>query len=169
VTRAGTTSPVGSFTSYYKLYTTDTADPTLFWANPGDGQTLDARTVDFTASSSDDHAVQKMDLFVDGSFVATTTCDGVTYICQLSTTWSATTGSHTASFVSYDWFGNSGSLSVAFTVGSGATSATVTLTTTSSALTTDRTTGRTTDTVHRKSADHGKTSTKQGSAHGPEK
>jgi hypothetical protein len=168
VTRAGTTSPVGSFTSYYKVYTTDTADPTLFWANPGEGQVLDARTVDFTASSSDDHAVQKMDLFVDGSFVATTTCDGVTYICQLSATWSATTGSHTATFVSYDWFGNSGSLSVAFTVGSGATSATVT-STTSSAPTAERTTSGTTETVHGKSADHGNKSIGQGNAHGPGK
>jgi hypothetical protein len=167
VTRAGTTSPVGSFTSYYKVYTTDTTDPTLFWANPGDGQVLDARTVDFTASSSDDHAVRKIDLFVDGAFLGTTTCDDVSYICQLSATWSATTGSHTATFLSYDWFGNSGSLSVAFANGSGSTGATVTSTTTSSASTTDRTTGRTTDAAHGKSADHGNTPTGQGSAHGP--
>jgi len=116
VRRANTTGPVGSFTSYYKVYTADGTNPTLFWANPGDGQVLDTRTVNITASSSDDHAVSKVDIFVDNNFVATTACDSVTYICQVSTTWSATTGSHTATFRSYDWMGNVGVLPVTFNV-----------------------------------------------------
>jgi uncharacterized membrane protein len=36
VTRAGS-SDSGSFTSYYKVYTSDTVAPTLYWPNPGDG------------------------------------------------------------------------------------------------------------------------------------
>jgi hypothetical protein len=118
VTRAGAAGPAGSATSYYKVYTTDATAPTLFWANPGEGQVLDGRTVDITASSSDDHAVSRIELYVDGTRVSSTECDNVTYICQLHHSWPASGGSHTATFRSYDWMGNSGSLSVSFAVGS---------------------------------------------------
>jgi hypothetical protein len=121
VTKAGAGS-IASATSYYKVYTTDSTAPTLFWANPGDGQVLDGRTVDITASSSDDHAVSSIELYVDGARVSSTECDNVTYICQLHFSWPASGGSHTATFRSYDWMGNSGSLSVSFAVGSQTTS-----------------------------------------------
>jgi hypothetical protein len=170
VRRAGTTSPVTSFTTYYKVYTTDSTDPTLFWANPGDGQVLDSRTVDFTASSSDDHAVRSLDLFVDGQFVATTTCDDVTYICQISATWSATAGSHTATFWSHDWMGNAGSLNISFIVGSAATATTsVSSTSIKSPSSTDTTTLRATDSTHGKSADHVDTSSGKAKGQGPKK
>jgi hypothetical protein len=169
VRRANTTGPVGSFTSYYKVYTTDGTDPTLFWANPGDGQVLDSRTVSLTASSSDDHAVSKLDLFVDDQLVATTACDDVTYICQISATWSATTGSHTATFWSYDWMGNAGSLSVSFIVGSSSTTTSVTSTATNLRSSTDTTTGRTTGTSHGKSASHVDTSSGKAKGQGPKK
>jgi hypothetical protein len=99
------------------VYTADTTDPALFWQNPGDGQVVDARSINITVSSSDDHAVRSIDLYIDGSFVATTACDNVTYICQLSHSWSASSGSHTATFTSHDWMTNTGSLSVSFSVG----------------------------------------------------
>jgi Big-like domain-containing protein len=152
VRRANTSGPVGSFTSYYKVYTTDATDPTLFWVGPADGQALDSRTVNFTASSSDDHAVRAIDLFVDDNLVATTSCDDVSYICQLSATWSATNGSHTATFWSYDWMGNTGTLSVSFTVGTSTTTLSVSSTGTKSPSPTNTTTGRGTSTGHGKSA-----------------
>jgi Big-like domain-containing protein len=154
VRRANTSGPMGMFTSYYKVYTTDGTDPTLFWVGPADGEVLDSRTVPFTASSSDDHAVRKMDVFVDDNLVATASCDDVSYICQLSATWSATTGSHTATFWSYDWMGNAGTLSVSFTVGSSTTTLSVSSTGTKSPSPKNTTTGRGTNTGHGKSASH---------------
>jgi hypothetical protein len=43
VTRAGTSSPSSSYTSYYKVYSSDSTAPTLFWNNPGQGQTITSR------------------------------------------------------------------------------------------------------------------------------
>lgn len=117
VARAGA-SPSASATSYYKVYTADSVAPTLFWANPGEGQVLDGRSVSIAVSSKDDHAVSRIELDVDGVFVASTACDNVTYICDLHQSWPAATGQHTATFRSYDWMGNSGTHSVTFTVGS---------------------------------------------------
>ena len=37
VVRAGTSSPTGSHTSYYKVYSADSTAPTLFWADPRPG------------------------------------------------------------------------------------------------------------------------------------
>jgi hypothetical protein len=170
VRRSNTSGPVGSFTSYYKVYTSDGTDPTIFWANPGDGQVLNTRTVNLTASSSDDHAVSKIDLFVDNTLVATTTCDSVTYICQISTSWSATTGSHTAAFWSYDWMGNSASLSISFTVGG--TTAKTSTTTSSKTLAAPTIAGgshRPSNGGHGKAPDVSGGSKGQGSGHAPKK
>ena len=41
VTRGGTS---GSFTSYYKVYSSDTVAPALYWQNPADGQTISGRS-----------------------------------------------------------------------------------------------------------------------------
>lgn len=65
VTRAGTS---GSFTSYYKVYSSDTVAPTLYWQNPADGQTISGRSYAFTVSSNDDHAVKQIDLYIDGAY-----------------------------------------------------------------------------------------------------
>jgi Bacterial Ig domain len=136
VRRSGTLGPVGSFTTSFKVYSTDTTAPSLFWANPGDGQVIDARTVSVTASSSDDHAVRSMDLYVDGTRIAGTTCDGVSYICQITAAWTGGSGSHTATFWAYDWMGNAGSLSVSFTAGGASATSTTSLTTTLATTTT---------------------------------
>jgi hypothetical protein len=114
-TRAGTS---GSFTSYYKVYSSDTVAPTLFWPNPGDGQTITGRSYNFTVSSNDDHSVKQIELYVDGAYTTTTQCDDIAYTCQLYYKWSmGSPGQHTATFKSYDWLGNVAVMTVGFTVG----------------------------------------------------
>jgi Bacterial Ig domain/NPCBM-associated, NEW3 domain of alpha-galactosidase len=118
VTRAA--APGAAATTYYKAYSTDTTAPTLFWANPGDGVTLSGSSYNVAVWSSDDHAVQRIELYIDGAYRTTTTC-GVTYNCALSYKLSLRRmhGQHTATFKSYDWMDdlNVGVETVTFTVG----------------------------------------------------
>lgn len=118
VERAGASAASASATTYYKLYSSDTTAPTLFWSNPGDGTTISGNSYMVTVSSSDDHAVKKIDLLIDGAYKASVNCDNTTYICQLSYKWSLShaRGKHTATFRSYDWLGNADALTVGFTV-----------------------------------------------------
>jgi Bacterial Ig domain len=118
VGRVGASAAAASATTYYKLYSSDTTAPTLFWSNPGDGTTISGNSYMVTVSSSDDHAVKKIDLLIDGAYKATVNCDNTTYICQLSYKWSLShaRGKHTATFRSYDWLGNVGASTVSFTV-----------------------------------------------------
>ena len=116
VARAGTSSPTGSFTSYYKVYSYDTVAPTLYWPDPWDGATISGSTHSMTVSSYDDHAVQKLELYVDGAYKSATQCDDIAYTCQLFYNWATSAGQHTATFRSYDWLGNVGSTTVTFTV-----------------------------------------------------
>ncbi len=117
VQRAGTSTSSASATSYYKVYSSDTVAPTLFWPNPGDGTTITGRSYNVTASSSDDHAVKQIDLYIDNVYRRTTACDDVSYTCQLNYNWSTNdVGQHTATFKSYDWMGNVGALTVTFSV-----------------------------------------------------
>jgi hypothetical protein len=119
VQRLGATTSTASRTTYYKVYSSDVSPPTLFWSNPSDGQTVTGRSYMVNVSSSDDHAVKKIDLLIDGASVTSASCDDVTYICQLSYKWSvgrAARGQHTATFRSYDWMGNVGVSTVSFTV-----------------------------------------------------
>jgi Bacterial Ig domain len=97
VTRAGTSSPSSSYTSYYKVYSSDSTAPTLFWNNPGQGQTITGRSYTFTVSSSDDHAVKEIDLYVDDGIapVSSTVCNDITYIRQLTYNWSVGAPAHT--------------------------------------------------------------------------
>jgi hypothetical protein len=62
ITRAATSSPSSSYTSYYKVYSrsSDSTAPTLFWNNPAEGQTITGRSFTVTVSSSDDHAVMQI-------------------------------------------------------------------------------------------------------------
>ncbi len=115
VTRAATSASTGSDTTYYKVYSSDTTAPTLFWPNPGNGTTISGHSYNVTVSSSDDHAVKNIDLYIDNAYVSTKACDDVTYICQLNYSWSPSAGQHTATFKSHDWLGNVGVLTVAFT------------------------------------------------------
>ncbi len=121
VMRAGASAPAAptaSATSYFKLYSSDNVAPTLFWSNPWDGATISGRSYNVTVSSSDDHAVKMIDLFIDNAYVSTTVCDDISYTCQFVYKWSlrSATGLHTATFESTDWMGNVGVLKVTFTV-----------------------------------------------------
>jgi hypothetical protein len=118
VTRSGTGSAASQI-AYYKVYSTDTAAPTLFWPNPWDGATLSGSSYNVVVWSNDDHAVRKIELYLDGAYRTTTVCDGVAYNCALSYKWSLrhVHGQHTATFKSYDWMGNVAAMTVTFTVG----------------------------------------------------
>jgi Bacterial Ig domain len=118
VARAGTSSETSSFTSYYKVYSSDSTAPNLFWPNPAPGQTISGNSFDFAVSSSDDHAVQKIELYMDGdAFMSATACDDISYTCQLNYQWRVgAPGQHTATFKATDWMGNVGVLTVNFTV-----------------------------------------------------
>ncbi len=117
VSRAG--APGAAATTYYKVYSTDTTPPTLFWWNPWDGATLSGSSYNVVVWSSDDHAVQRIELYIDGSLRTTMKCDDVDYNCALSYKWSLrhARGKHTATFKSYDWMDNSATQTVTFTVG----------------------------------------------------
>jgi hypothetical protein len=119
ITRAGTSSAnAPSTTSYYKVYTSDTAAPTLSWPNPWDGSAISGRSYNVVVSSNDDHAVKQIDLYIDNAYTSTTLCDNISSTCQLSYKWSIRRvhGQHTATFRSTDWMGNVGALAVTFTV-----------------------------------------------------
>jgi len=117
VVRSGSPASTGSSVTYYKVYSSDNAAPTLFWPNPGDGTTITGRSYNVTVSSSDDHAVKKIDLYIDNVYKTEAQCDDVSYTCQVNFNWSPSAGQHTATFKSYDWMGNVGVSTVSFTVG----------------------------------------------------
>lgn len=72
-----------SFDSYYRVYSSDSLAPNLYWASPGDGTTISGNSYNVSVSSDDDHAVQKIELYIDNVYKSTTVCGGVSYRCQL--------------------------------------------------------------------------------------
>jgi hypothetical protein len=108
-----------SSTSYYKVYSTDTVGPKLYWMNPADGGTLSGRSAYVGFASSDDHAVKQVELVLDGTLVAVTVCDNISYECQVSYKLSLRRfrGQHHATFTSTDWLGNVATKTSTFTVG----------------------------------------------------
>jgi hypothetical protein len=86
--------------------------------NPADGGALSGRSANVGFASSDDHAVRKLEAFVDGDTVAHVLCDNVASDCQLSYSWSirGVRGQHTATFTSTDWMGNVATQTATFTV-----------------------------------------------------
>jgi hypothetical protein len=121
VTRAGTTSPAGTSTSYYKLYSSDVTPPRLYYPNPWDGATISGRSYSVGVASNDDHAVKRIELYIDrsdGPPTSSSSCDNISYECRLSYSWAIRRvhGQHTVTFKSYDWMGNVGSLTTTFTV-----------------------------------------------------
>jgi hypothetical protein len=107
--------PSATAGTVYKLYSSDSTAPTLFWPNPGPGNTISGHAYNVTVTSSDDHAVKTIELYLDGKYMSATTCNDLTYTCQLNYSWSPRSGQHTATFKSYDWMGNVGTLTVSFT------------------------------------------------------
>jgi hypothetical protein len=119
VARAGSSSAaVLSGTSYYKVYSSDTVPPKLYWENPSDGGTLSGRTAYVGFTSSDDHAVKKLNINIDGVSVGSVLCTNISSDCQASYKWSIRRvhGQHTATFKSTDWMGNVTTETVTFTV-----------------------------------------------------
>ena len=108
----------GSQVTTYDVYSSDSAAPTLWYNNPADGEVLSGSSYTFAVWTKDDHAVQKVELYIDGAYKTTATCTDVSYICALNYKWSLSgeKGTHTATFKAYDWSGNVGSLPVSFTV-----------------------------------------------------
>lgn len=115
VTRGATST--GPFTSYYKAYSSDSVAPNLYYPNPWDGATVSGSSYAFAVASSDDHAVKKIDLYIDNVYRSTSLCDDITAECQLYYVGSpGAAGQHTATFKSTDWLGNVGVLTTTFTV-----------------------------------------------------
>ncbi len=116
---AGTANALASSTTYYKVYSSDSVAPTVYWPNPYDGQTLSGSSYNFVVSSNDDHAVKKIDLYIDNAYQTTTTCQDISYDCELYYPMSlrGLSGQHTATFKSYDWMDNVSVLRVNFSVG----------------------------------------------------
>ncbi len=118
VTVTRSTAPSsGTAVSYYKVYSSDSVAPTLYWPNPADGMTISGRSYNVVVSSNDDHAVKAIDLYIDGVYKSETLCDDVAYACSFNYAWSPVAGAHTATFKSYDWMGNVAVMTVNFTVG----------------------------------------------------
>jgi Bacterial Ig domain len=119
VQRAGG-GAAASFTSYYKVYSSDSAPPSFSWVSPADGSSISGRSYNVTVSSKDDHQVTKIELYLDNAGAPTYTmrCDGVAATCSLYYRWAIRRvhGRHTATFKSYDWMGNVGVLPVTFNV-----------------------------------------------------
>jgi hypothetical protein len=69
-------------------------------------------------SSSDDHAVKHVDLYIDNAYMSTTACDDISYTCRLRYKWAlhGVHGQHAITFKSYDWMGNVGVLTVTATI-----------------------------------------------------
>jgi hypothetical protein len=115
VERAGSSS---SAASSYKVYSSDTVAPKLYWTNPSDGGALSGRSAYVGFASSDDHAVKRLDLYLDGVSVASKLCDNISSECQLSYKWSIRRvhGQHTATYKSTDWMGNVATQTATFSV-----------------------------------------------------
>jgi hypothetical protein len=105
-------------TSSYMVYSSDTVAPKVYWTNPSDGGWLSGRSAYVGFASSDDHAVKKLDLSIDGVSVGSRLCDNISFECQLSYKWSIRRvhGQHTATYTSTDWMGNVATQTVTFTV-----------------------------------------------------
>lgn len=118
VERAGAPGSGSSSTSFYKVYSSDSVAPRLYWMNPSNGGALSGRTAYVGFASSDDHALRQLDVFLDNALVATTLCANVSYECQASYKWSIrrVRGQHTATFRSTDWMGNFSTQTSTFTV-----------------------------------------------------
>jgi Bacterial Ig domain len=110
VKRAGSSSWDGSNTSYYKVYSTDAIAPTLYYPSPDNGAAIKGRSYNVSVGAYDDHLVRKIEVYIDGVYKTTTSCDGIANDCQLSYKWSIgkVKGLHSVTFKASDWMGNVG-------------------------------------------------------------
>jgi hypothetical protein len=115
---AGTSSPQVSAPSYYKVYSSDTSAPSLFWPSPDDGSAISGKSYNVGVMANDDHEVKTINLYLDGALTSTTSCPDISYNCELTYTWriGRVHGRHTARFEAYDWMGNESSMTETFTV-----------------------------------------------------
>jgi hypothetical protein len=118
VKRVGASTWDNSNGSYYKVYSSDTLAPTLYYASPEDGAAIKGRSYNVSVGAMDDHLVRKIDLYIDNAYKTTTVCDNIANDCQLSYKWSIgkVRGQHSAAFKATDWMGNVGTHTSAFTV-----------------------------------------------------
>jgi len=117
VARAASSGSTGSDTSYYKVYSSDTVAPSLYFPAPGNGTTISGKSsFNISVTSNDDHEVKQIDLYIDNAYTTTTVCSDITYDCTLYYPWALVRGQHTATFKSYDWMGNVRVMTVTFTV-----------------------------------------------------
>jgi hypothetical protein len=116
VQRTGASAPDASFTSWYKVYSSDSTAPTLFWPSPDAGAAITGRSYNVGVEANDDHSVQRIEVYIDNVLLLSKACDDISYNCQAAYTWSTKVGSHTATFKGYDWMGNVAVQTVNFTV-----------------------------------------------------
>jgi hypothetical protein len=116
VLRTGTASPAGAATTYYMVYSSDSAAPSIYWPNPSEGQTVTGRSFWVQASATDDHSVKEISVSIDSAALVSTQCDDIAYSCTLYYNWTTVRGTHTATFTATDWMGNDAATSVRFTV-----------------------------------------------------
>ena len=116
VDRSGTVSPAAQ--SFYKVYSSDSVGPRLYWISPSDGGAVSGRTTYVGFASNDDHVVKRLRIWLDGAAVASLDCAGISFDCQLSYKWSIrrVRGQHTATFEATDGMGNASSHTSTFTV-----------------------------------------------------
>jgi hypothetical protein len=77
VQRAGASAPDSSLTSWFKVYSSDTAAPTLFWPAPGDGATITGRSYNVGIDANDDHSVKRLEVYIDNVLVMGKECSDV--------------------------------------------------------------------------------------------
>lgn len=120
VTITSTTDPLmtASDTSYYKVYSSDTAAPRFGITNPF-GTIKASKRTNVIANVYDDHILKLVEFYIDGRLVYSHDCTEETlYFCQPYFVWDSTkaVGDHTVLYKATDLFNNTSSTSVNFTV-----------------------------------------------------
>ncbi len=123
VTRSASPT-TGTNSTSYKVYSIDTTAPSVYWTNPSDGQIVstvkgkNGSNLSVSFESQDDHAVKRVEEYIDNALLASTNCDDISPACGVSFNWplKGHSGSHIATFKSYDWLGNVGTQVNNFTV-----------------------------------------------------
>jgi len=123
VTRASDSASTATATNYYKVYSTDTSAPTLYWNSPSQGMAISSKgknssNFNVSISANDDHTTKQIETYIDGALVDTMSCDGISYSCTSYFGWSpkGKIGQHTATWKASDWLGNVATSTASFSV-----------------------------------------------------